>query len=159
MEKLSEQEKQFCELYCNGAAPYGGNATKCYAYVFKAIEDSPLTPIRAKDLLNEARIQDNLGKLEKKGYKESAYMKKFLASNLMKIVEEASSGQYKDRFNTDLSPAPLRSVAVSAAKALTDLYPVKESQKQDISINGEGGDSGITFNLIIPEKKDKEEED
>ena len=80
----------------------------------------------------------------------------FIASNLKKIIEEASSAEYRDRFGTLLSPAPLRSVAVSAAKALMELYPIKERGGNNSNNNGES-DTNITFNVIVPgQTNDKE---
>ena len=59
--------------------------------------------------------------------------------------------QYTDRRGTKLSPAPLRSVAVSATKALMEMYPVKEAQVNKLNIEG-AGEGGITFNVIVPEQ-------
>ena len=79
-------------------------------------------------------------------------MKRFLTANLKHIIEETSRDIYYDRRGKALSPAALRSVAVSASKALMEMYPVKESQVNKFEING-GGESGITFNVIVPEQK------
>jgi hypothetical protein len=162
-DKISQEEKRFCELYCNGAAPYAGNASRCYAKVFVGAydEDDLDSPIKARELLMKPEIQSYLETLEKQAYADSNYVKRYLTGTLMRIIDEASSASFKDRFNTQLSPAPLRSVAVSASKALADLYPVKESQKHELSIDGNGGapgQSGVTFNIIMPEKKEGAEE-
>ena len=82
-------------------------------------------------------------------------MKKFLTENLVHIIEETSTAEYRDRRGTRLSPAPLRSVAVSATKALMEMYPVKEAQVSKLNIEG-GGEGGITFNVIVPEQSKPE---
>lgn len=148
--QLTEQEVLFCELFINGTAPYAGNAVKCYSEVFK--EDSPRTRHKAKLLLNQDNIKAYIAELTEMSAEEAGNMKRYLTQNLMKILEETSTAQFRDRRGTLLSTAPLRSVAVSAAKALMDMYPVKEAQ----TVNLEGGNSengGITFNVIVPEVK------
>lgn len=148
--KLSEQEHLFCELFVNGTAPYAGNAVKCYSEVFK--EDGLRSRHLAKQLLAKDEIQEYLKELEAMNAEEAGDMKRYLTQNLMKIIDETSSAQFRDRRGTLLSPAPLRSVAVSAAKALMDMYPVKEAQQTNLNIEG-GSEGGITFNVIVPESK------
>ena len=63
-------------------------------------------------------------------------------------MEETSNNNYVDRFGNKLSPAPLRAVAVNAAKALMELYPVKHSHETKLRI--EGSNAGIVFNVIVP---------
>lgn len=148
--QLTDQEVLFCELFMNGAAPYAGNAVKCYSEVFK--EDGPRTRHKAKLLLNREDIKAYLTQLEEMSAEEAGNMKRYLTQNLMKILEETSTAQFRDRRGTLLSTAPLRSVAVSAAKALMDMYAVKEAQTVNLEGgNAEGGD--ITFNVIVPESK------
>lgn len=151
--KLTENEILFCELYVNGCAPYAGNAAKCYSEVFKC--DSKKTKHLAKQLLIREDIQAYLKELEDMTYEETKYMKKFLTENLIHIIEETSTAEYRDRRGTKLSPAPLRSVAVSASKALMEMYPVKEAQVNKLNIEG-GGEGGITFNVIVPEQSKPE---
>lgn len=146
--KLSEQETLFCELFVNGTAPYAGNAVKCYSEVFK--EDGPRSRHFAKQLLAKDEIKDYIKELESLNAEEAGDMKRYLTQNLMKILDETSTAQFRDRRGTLLSPAPLRSVAVSAAKALMEMYPVKEAQTTNVNIEG-GGEGGITFNVIVPE--------
>ena len=55
-------------------------------------------------------------------------------------------------------PAPMRAVAIQAAKVLQDINGLKEDSISKLQItNGQG--EGITFNLIVPNKEDKEEGD
>lgn len=152
MEKkqITDQEKLFCELYVNGTAPYAGNAVKCYSEVFK--EDGINIGNRAKGLLRTNRVRDYVKELEGMEAEEAVAMKRYLTQNLMSIVDECSTAQFYDRRGTALSPAPLRSVAVSAAKALMDIHPVKEAQVNKLNIEG-AGEGGITFNVIVPDSK------
>lgn len=152
MEKkqITDQEKLFCELFVNGTAPYAGNCVKCYSQVFK--DDGINVGNRAKYLLRTDRVKAYIEELEGLEAEEAATMKRYLTQNLMKIVDECSTAQFYDRRGTALSPAPLRSVAVSAAKALMDIHPVKEAQVSKLNIEG-AGESGITFNVIVPDSK------
>lgn len=146
--QLSEQEILFCELFLNGTAPYAGNAVKCYSEVFK--ESGPRSRHQAKLLLAKDEVKDYLKELEALGAEETEDMKRYLTQNLIKIIDETSTAQYRDRRGTLLSPAPLRSVAVSATKALMEMYPVKQAQTTNLNIEG-AGEGGITFNVIVPE--------
>ena len=120
---------------------------------FKLVSDKKVMNIVNADI-NEVLVQEKLTELAKLAYEEAKYMKKFLTRNLAKIVEECSSKENTNRKGQVISPAPLRSVAVSASKALMDMYPVKEAQK--LSIEG-GEEGGITFNVIMPEQKKDEQ--
>ncbi len=146
---ITEQEKLFCELYVNGEAPFAGDAAKCYQEVFNDLTNK--AKAHAMRLLAREDIQEYLKKLDELPYEDAKYMKVFLRENLINIVKECSTANYRDRKGTLLSPAALRSVAVSASKALMDLYPVKEAQLNKLSIDG-SGDGGIVFNVIIPEQ-------
>ena len=147
--KLTEKEILFCELYVNGNAPYAGNAAKCYSEVFSC--DPRRTKHLAATLLMREDIQEYIKELEGMSHDEAKFMKKFLTENLIHIIEETSTAVYYDRRGTKLSPAPLRSVAVNASKALMEMYPVKEAQISKLNIEG-GGEGGITFNVIVPEQ-------
>lgn len=150
--KLTEEEKLFCELYANGDAPFAGNATRCYEEAF----GKPGGNVRSKALRFLARedVHEYLNELEKLTFEEAKYMKKFLTQNLTKIVEECSSKEYINKKGVPVSPAPLRSVSVSAAKALMEMYPVKEAQR--VNLESDNG-TGITFNVIMPEKPKESE--
>lgn len=151
---LTEQEVLFCELYVNGTTPYVGNAAKCYSEVFE--DTSIRSRHRAKMLLAREDIKDYIQELGAIGEEEAVVMKRYLTQNLMSIINETATAEYRDRRGTLLSPAPLRSVAVNAAKALMEMYPVKEAVNASLSIEG-NGNSGIVFNVIVPEPKDKSE--
>lgn len=149
--KLTDQEILFCEIFVNGTAPYAGNAVKCYSEVFK--DDGLRANHKAKTLLKRPDIADYVKELREMSEEEACNMKRFLTENLKKIFLETSTAEYRDRRGTLLSPAPLRSVAVSAAKALMDMYPVREAQINKLNIEGGNGEGGITFNVIVPDMK------
>lgn len=151
--KLTDQEILFCDLFAHGEAPYGGNAAKCYQEVFN--DFSNRAKGRSIRLLARPEIQEYLKSLDELPYEEAKYMKTLLRENLVSIMTECASAVYRDRKGTLLSPAPLRSVAVNAAKALMEICPVKESQVSKIKIDG-GGEGGITFNVIMPEQSKPE---
>lgn len=150
---LTDQEILFCELYANGEAPFGGNAARCYQEVFN--DNTNRAKSRALRLLDRKEIQEYLESLDSLSYEDAKFTKIFLRENLKSIIAECSSASYRDRKGTALSPAALRSVAVSASKALMELYPVREAQTSKLSIEG-AGEGGITFNVIMPntDKKD-----
>lgn len=149
--QITEQEKLFCELFVNGTAPYAGNAVKCYSEVFK--DEGINASHRAKVFMSQSHIKDYLSELEEMSAEKAIWMKHYLTQNLMKIIDETSTEQFYDRNGTALSVAPLRSVAVTAAKALMDMYPVKEAQVNKLNIEGSNGEGGITFNVIVPDSK------
>lgn len=149
--QITEQEKLFCELFVNGTAPYAGNAVKCYSEVFK--DEAINVSHRAKVFMRRPYIKAYLSELEEMSAEEAKDMKRYLTQNLMRILDETSTEQFYDRNGTALSVAPLRSVAVSAAKALMDMYPVKEAQVNKLNIEGSNGEAGITINVIVPDSK------
>lgn len=154
--KLTDQEILFCDLYANEEAPYGGNAARCYEEVFN--DKSKRAKSLATRMLARPEIQEYLESLDGLPYEETKYMKTFLRENLMSIIQECSSAEYRDRKGILQSPAALRSVAVNASKALMDLYPVKEAHVSKINIDG-AGEGGITFNVIMPDQTKNEKED
>lgn len=145
---LTEEEKLFCELYANGDAPFAGNPVRCYEEAFGKAGGT----VRSKALqfLCRKDVQEYLNDLEKLTFEETRYMKKFLTRNLTKIVEECATREFLNKKGNPISPAPLRSVSVQAAKALMEMYPVREAQR--INLESENG-TGITFNVIVPEKQ------
>ena len=74
---------------------------------------------------------------------------------MMSIIEEMAHNKFTDRKGNPLSPAPSRSVAVSAAKVLMDLYKIREPNSNELNISNKNG-GNITFNVIVPESKKKE---
>ena len=149
-ETLSQKERDFCELFVFGCDPYTGNARKCYEELFHV---SSLTSLKdAQVLMARDDVYDYLTQLKMIANYNSADMKARLTEKLLHIIDETSTAQYTDRRGTLLSPAPLRSVAVQAAKALMELHPVKVAQESKLELTGSDGNAGITFNVIVPEK-------
>ena len=155
--KLTDEEKLFCDLYALGDAPFAGNPVKCYTEAFHNTSTSNRVRIKAMALLQREDIKEYLNSLEEMSFEEQRYMKKFVSQNLMSIVEECSTAEYRDRKGKALSPAPLRSVAVQASKALMDLHGVKKNQVTKVSVEG-AGEGGITFNVIMPQSSSQEPE-
>lgn len=150
-ESLNKQEIDFCELFIFGCDPYAGNARKCYEDIFY---DSSHTSLRkAKQLMARDDVQEYINQLRAIANYETADLKARLTEKLLHIIDETSTAKYTDRRGTELSPAPLRSVAVQASKALMEMYPVKVAQESKVELKG-NGDSGIVsmslfLNLIM----------
>ena len=147
-ESLNKQEIDFCELFIFGCDPYAGNARKCYEDIFY---DSSHTSLRKeKQLMARDDVQEYINQLRAIANYETADLKARLTEKLLHIIDETSTAKYTDRRGTELSPAPLRSVAVQASKALMEMYPVKVAQESKVELKG-NGDSGIVFNVIVPQ--------
>lgn len=146
--KLNEQEIDFCELFVNGGFEFSGDRDKCYKEAFGS--DSKK---QARILMNRPEIKEKIKTLmdEFKDSEENlaiAY-KIQVTDTLQKVMRETSTDVYKTPKGHQLSPAPLRSVAVNAAKALADIYVPKATSTQKVKLEG-SGDSGIIFNVIVP---------
>lgn len=152
---LNKQEKDFCELFIFGCDPYAGNARKCYEDVFA--DNTRMSLKHAKELLNRDDIQAYIQYLRGIANCEVADLKARLTEKLWHIIDETSKAEYTDRRGTKLSPAPLRSVAVQASKALMEMYPVKVAQENKIELHG-SGDGGVVFNVIVPQSNDSTKE-
>lgn len=148
---LNRQEIDFCELYIFGCDPYVGNARKCYEDVFD--DTSNVSMKKARLLMTRDDIQEYIEQLRKIANYGTADLKARLTEKLLHIIDETSVAHYTDRRGTELSPAPLRSVAVQAAKALMELHPIKVAQESKIELNGGNGEAGITFNVIVPKEQ------
>lgn len=148
---LSQKEKDFCELFIFGCDPYTGNARKCYEELFNV---GSLTSLKdAQELMAREDVNEYLTQLRIIANHNNADMKARLTEKLLHIIDETSTAQYTDRRGTVLSPAPLRSVAVQAAKALMELYPVRVAQESKLELTGGDGNTGITFNVIVPQEQ------
>lgn len=79
-----------------------------------------------------------------------------VAETLKAVISETFMEEYTDRFGLPLSPVPLRTVAVNAAKALVKLYPIKCSQETQLHIDGV--EDGVVFNVIVPQTTNHENE-
>ena len=152
---LTDDEANFCLLYVNAPAPLAGNAAECYAKVFGFADDvvsKAKASFEAKRLMEKELVKERIAELEKVNLYDNATLKQRITTTMLKIMDECADSVFKDRFGTKLSPAASRSVAVSAAKMVADINGIKEDSIQKIQIGSEGGE-GITFNLIVPDKK------
>lgn len=148
---LSPKEKDFCELLIFGCDPYAGNARKCYEELFHV---NSLTSLKdAQELMAREDVADYLTQLRIIANYNNVDLKTRLTEKLLHIIDETSTAQYTDRRGTVLSPAPLRSVAVQATKALMELHPVKVAQENKLELTGGNGNAGITFNVIVPKEQ------
>lgn len=150
---LTKEEIDFCQLYIDGPAPFAGNGSKCHQQIFGT--KVPHSKQLAKQLLRRDDIKEYLSSIDIDTYEEVKEMKRFISSTLIGIIEETSTAKYTDRRGTVLSPAPLRSVAVNATKALMDIHPVKEASVNKLQIEG-GGEKGIVFNVIMPNQSEEQ---
>ena len=160
---LTQSEANFCLLYVHGTAPYSGNASKCYIAVYGSPENCPkeladaMVFDKASRLLDKPEVRERIEELRKHDQFQTAVLKQRINSPMLAIMEECSEQRvYKNRFKEVLMPAPMRAVAIQAAKVLQDINGLKEDSISKLQItNGQG--EGITFNLIVPNKEDKEE--
>ena len=155
---LTDEEANFCLLYVNAPAPYAGNATECYMMVFKCNSDTvskAKASYEARRLLEKEAVKERIAELEKVNIYDTATLKQRITTTMLKIMDECSDETkvYKNRFKEILSPAPFRSVAISAAKLVAEVNGVKEDAVQKIQIGSENGE-GITFNLVMPKKSE-----
>ena len=154
---LSQKERDFCELFIFGCDLYTGNARKCYEELFNV---SSLTSLKnAQELMAREDVNEYLTQLRIVANYNNADLKARLTEKLLHIIDETSTAQYTDRRGTVLSPAPLRSVAVQATKALMELHPIKVAQESKLELTGGHGNAGITFQVTAPQEQPQIPED
>jgi len=153
---LNEQEEQFCNLYVFGDSEYAGQHVSCYSEVYG--ENDINISVASRKFLKQAHIQIRIKELAKEiqGETETLAVKLQIAETLKSVMKETSTAEYSDKFGNSLSPAPLRAVSVNAAKALMDIYPIKNAHEARFRIDGKEG--GITFNVIVPENNNSNED-
>ena len=154
---LNQTEQDFCELFVFGCDPYSGNARLCYEELFKV--GSRVSLKHAQELLAREDVNEYITQLRTLANYNNTDLKTRLTEKLLHIIDETSTATYTDRRGTVLSPAPLRSVAVQATKALMEMYPLKVAQESKLELSGGDGNAGITFNVIVPEKKSQNTEE
>lgn len=161
--QLTDLEEKFCLIYTSGPAPYIGNASKTYDLVFNSRSgqyhntndeldenEKVEAAISGQRLIARDEIRERIDELQSLNVVNAATLRPRLTETLLKIADECSTSVYEDKFGNKLSPANLRSVAVSAISKLTDMYGIKEDIAHKVMLESNGGD-GITFNLIVPE--------
>lgn len=152
--------QMFCELYVLGGVAYAGQHTKCYRAAFNIPEKDPdikgFYAIQSKLLLSQPHVSQCIKELfeENINEDETVAVKLQVADTLRAIMAEASTLVCKDKYGQKVSPAPLRAVAVNASRALAEIFPIKHVEETKIKIEGGGG---ITFNVVVPSAKQKEE--
>lgn len=154
---LTDQEEEFCQLYVYGGRAYAGQRDKCFKEVFG--EDyRKRVSLCSRRLVAKSHVASRIRELAEalQSETESIAVKLQVAETLRAVMEETASANFSDKFDIPLSPAPLRAVAVNAAKALMELYPIKHAQETKLRI--EGGDGNIVFNVVVPTVPDKNEE-
>lgn len=153
---LTPVQEQFCQLYVCGGVKYAGQLTKCFKEVFG--EDHKDVILQARQLVREPSVMARIKELaaDMANETESIAIKMQITETLRTILEETSNSNYSDRFGNLLSPAPLRAVAVNAAKALMELYPVKYAHETKLRIEGDNG--GVVFNVIVPGNRTEDEQ-
>lgn len=154
--KLTDAEKEFCELFVDGDKEFAGQATACYREVFG--ETKKNLSLAARRLLAKKHIASYISELleERKIETEAIAVKLQVAETLKSVMAETAKNEYIDKFGMTLSPAPLRAVSVNAAKALMELYPIKHSQED--KKKGDGG-GNIIFNVVVPQIPPPHEEE
>lgn len=146
-QELTADEMKFCELYVAGGPCFAGDHRKCYEEVFGKGKN---VAIASRMLLGRLSISTRVREMidSKEFELETIATRLQVAETLKAVMSETSTAEYTDKFGVPLSPAPLRAVAVNAAKALMELYPIKCSAETKLHI--EGGEGGVVFNVIVP---------
>jgi len=148
-ESLTMQEEEFCQLFVNGGKDFAGQREKCFKEVFGE-EYRKNVSLCSRRLLSKPAVADKVKELAEvlQSENESIAMKIQLTETLKSVMQEAATSSFNDRFDVPLSPAPLRAVAVNAAKALMELYPVKHVHESKLRV--EGSDGNVIFNVVVP---------
>lgn len=161
--KLSDKEQKFCLIYTNGPAPYNGNEVRCWQLVFNGSttlprgEEEVEIALDASKFIQRDDVKEYIDSINALSIVNASTLRPRITQTLLKIMDECSTAQYKDRWGIKIQPAAMRAVAVNAASKLTDMYGIKEDIAHKIQIEGSDGD-GITFNLIAPQPTKKDDE-
>lgn len=146
---LTDEEERFCELYVAGGAEMAGDHRRCYEAAFG--KNGKNIPIASRLLLGRPNISARIREMidDAQFDVETIAVRLQVAETLKAVMAETSRAEYTDKFGVPLSPAPLRAVAVNAAKTLMEIYPIKVSQEAKLHIDG--GEGGVVFNVIVPQ--------
>ena len=146
--RLTDDEAKFCLLFVNGSDKVAGNARKCYQAIYPEVDDA-VAQMKAREILAKESAKERIKEL-----------RPALTEKLMKIADECSDSLYiNTKTGLPANPAAMRSVAVSAIKTLSDMYGIKEDVAHHISIGGDDNGGDVIFNVIMPEKRDKKDEE
>lgn len=150
---------EFCELYVNGGFDYAGRGDKCYKKVFECPSSSQ-AKARSRELLRKPYIISKIESLSEENQIEIQGKKMMIEETLVKIMQEGATATFENKYGKKISPAAMRSVAISAAAKLSELNGL--DKPKEIRITDEDG-AGVVFNVIVPQvqqlKKDEVKND
>lgn len=156
--KLTDEEARFCLLFVNGSDKIAGNARRCYQAIYPETDDAE-AQMKAREILAKEVAKERIKELRNVELYSADSLRPMLTEKLMKIADECSESVYVNKAGNEIQPAGMRSVAVSAIKTLADMYGIKEDVAHHISIGGDENGGDVVFNVIVPEKRDKKEEE
>ncbi len=154
---LTPQQEDFCHLFVYGGREYAGKREKCFARAFGATDRTDAEQ-ESRRLLDRTAVASRIKELARTLQTETEHIaiKLQVAETLKAVMEETASATFTDKFGIDLSPAPLRAVSVNAAKALMELYPIKNANESRLRV--EGADGNVIFNVVVPDAREKNED-
>ena len=140
---LTDEQEQFCQLMVGGGRDFAGQQEKCYRDVFGHADRQEVSFL-SRQLMARENVASRIKELARELMSETEIIatKLQVAETLKGIMEETSRSNFTDRFDMPVSPAPLRAVAVNAAKALMEIYPIKHVHETKLSIEAENGGRG-----------------
>lgn len=138
-------ERKFADLYVWGDAGIQGKPGRCYAEVF-GIENSSNAGTLARKLLAKPYIDKYIDKQMKEFELLLKAEKLKNMVTLTKIRDEMADAEYVNRFGEINGVPACRSVAIKATETINNMLGFEKPK--EVNING--GDSGVTFNLIAP---------
>lgn len=144
--EMPPEHLDFCYHYMMGESGVCGNAKKAY----KAAFGTNANGSQLKRFMCRKHIALKLKELQGELEALNVGKRVLLEDKLMSIMEECSTKNYKDKFGNDISPAAMRSVAISAIKELNSMNGFNKPIETKITTDEE---SGIVFNVIVPESK------
>ena len=157
--RLTDDEAKFCLLFVNGSDKVAGNARKCYQAIYPEVDDA-VAQLKAREILAKESTKETIKELRSVELYSADSLRPALTEKLMKIADECSDSLYiSTKTGLPANPAAMRSVAVSAIKTLSDMYGIKEDVAHHISIGGDDNGGDVIFNVIMPEKRDKKDEE
>lgn len=152
---LTDEEAKFCLLFVNGDTSLAGNATECYLALHPELDRMEATTM-AKSILKKPVVKDRLKELNEVNLHDAEFLRPQITETLLSIMRECAVDSYRNENGDYVSPAPLRAVAVHAAKELNSMYGIKEAIAHKVSVDA-GGSEGVTFNIIMPNANNNNE--
>lgn len=146
MTEMPPAHLEFCYEFVFGEPGIAGNAKKCYNKVF----GPKGTSVQAKTFLRSNHIAAKIKAMSETKNDEIIGKRIRIEETLFGIMEECSKSSHKDRYGNKVMPSAMRSVAIGAAKELNSMLGLNAATETKLSSDG---DSGIVFNVIVPEKR------